>query len=160
MGVVVALLLNQVRLAPGEGVWMPAGNLHAYLRGAGMEIMAASDNVLRGGLTPKRVDVPELLRVLRFEPLADPVVRPHEVSPGVVTWHTPAEEFTLYRVTLDGAPARVPLAGPVVAFCLRGEVSVDDGAGPVALRGGEAAFGGGEVTCTGAGEAWLAAPAR
>ena len=69
----VALLLNHVRLAPGEAIWMPAGNLHAYLRGAGVEIMAASDNVLRGGLTPKRVDVDELLRVLRFEVLDDPV---------------------------------------------------------------------------------------
>ena len=70
----VALLLNHVRLAPGEAIWMPAGNLHAYLRGAGVEIMAASDNVLRGGLTPKRVDVDELLRVLRFEVLDDPVL--------------------------------------------------------------------------------------
>ena len=75
-GVLVALLLNHVRLAPGEAIWMPAGNLHAYLRGAGVEIMAASDNVLRGGLTPKRVDVPELLRVLRFEVLDEPVLAP------------------------------------------------------------------------------------
>ena len=75
-GVLVALLLHHVRLAPGEAIWMPAGNLHAYLRGCGVEIMAASDNVLRGGLTPKRVDVDELLRVLRFEVLDDPVRAP------------------------------------------------------------------------------------
>ena len=61
---------------------MPAGNLHAYLRGAGVEIMAASDNVLRGGLTPKHVDVAELLRVLRFEVLADPVRAARPVAPG------------------------------------------------------------------------------
>ena len=82
VGVLVALLLNQVTLAPGEAIFMPAGNLHAYLAGFGVEIMAASDNVLRGGLTPKHVDVPELLRVLRFEPLSDPVRQPVAVSPA------------------------------------------------------------------------------
>ena len=81
-GVLVALLLNHVRLAPGEAIWMPAGNLHAYLRGAGVEMMAASDNVLRGGLTPKRVDVDELLRVLRFEVLDDPILPSTPVAPG------------------------------------------------------------------------------
>ena len=65
-GVLAALLLNRVTLAPGEALFLPAGNLHAYLSGAGVELMANSDNVLRGGLTPKHVDVPELLRVLDF----------------------------------------------------------------------------------------------
>ena len=70
----LALLLNEVTLAPGGG--LHAGReLHAYLRGTGVEIMAASDNVLRGGLTSKYVDVPELLRLLRYEPLRDPVRR-------------------------------------------------------------------------------------
>ena len=70
--------------APGEAVWMPAGNLHAYLRGAGVEIMAASDNVLRGGLTPKRVDVAELLRVLRFEVLRRSGHAGPGLAPGLV----------------------------------------------------------------------------
>ncbi|WP_213453612.1 mannose-6-phosphate isomerase, class I [Rhizomonospora bruguierae] len=174
MGVVVALLLNLVHLRPGDAVWMPAGNLHAYLTGAGVEIMAASDNVLRGGLTPKRVDVPELLRVLRFEVLREPVRRPVPVAPGVDTWPTPAAEFALYRVSLDGAgqdgaaarsdgvPAEVPVRGPVIAFCLRGEVRVDDGGAEATLRGGEAAFGtavGAGLRCAGRGEVWVAAPA-
>ncbi|WP_421120145.1 mannose-6-phosphate isomerase, class I [Aquihabitans daechungensis] len=73
---VAPLLLNVVRLEPGEAVHLPAGNLHAYLDGAGVEIMAASDNVLRGGLTPKHVDVDELLSVLRFEPGSPPSRRP------------------------------------------------------------------------------------
>ena len=147
IGVVVALLLNRVRLAPGEAVWMPAGNLHAYLCGTGVEIMAASDNVLRGGLTPKHVDVPELLRVLRFEVLADPVVRPQPVRPGLVTWATGVDEFVLHRATLGGAdpaggPDRVELPGdgPRIVFCLTGAVRVDDGAGAVMLRGGQAGF--------------------
>jgi mannose-6-phosphate isomerase len=142
VGVVVALLLNHVRLRPGEAIWMPAGNLHAYLRGTGVEIMAASDNVLRGGLTPKRVDAPELLRVLRFAPLADPVVRPEPVAPGVVTWPAPAAEFRLHRVVLDREVPAAELrpAGPRVVFCLAGEVTADDGR-PVGLGPGQAAFG-------------------
>ncbi|WP_016934666.1 mannose-6-phosphate isomerase, class I, partial [Rhodococcus sp. R1101] len=65
-GVLASLLLNRITLQPGEGLYLDAGNLHAYLHGMGVEIMANSDNVLRGGLTPKHVDVPELLRVLDF----------------------------------------------------------------------------------------------
>jgi mannose-6-phosphate isomerase len=108
-GVLVALLLNHVRLEPGEAIWLPAGNLHAYLSGAAVEIMAASDNVLRGGLTSKRVDVDELMRVLRFEVLDEPVLRPVEVAPGVVTWPVPAREFALYRIRLDGGGRRSPV---------------------------------------------------
>ncbi len=67
-GVLAALLLNRISLKPGEAIYLPAGNLHAYLHGVGVEVMANSDNVLRGGLTPKHVDVPELLRVLDFTP--------------------------------------------------------------------------------------------
>jgi mannose-6-phosphate isomerase len=161
VGVVVALLLNHVHLRPGEAVWMPAGNLHAYLYGTGVEIMAGSDNVLRGGLTPKHVDVPELLRVLRFEVLADPVVRPREVAPGLVSWPTPADEFTLHRADLDGGGVTLPGHGPRIVFCLRGEVRVDDGAGELFLRGGQAAFGvaGRTATVTGTGEVYQATTA-
>jgi mannose-6-phosphate isomerase len=160
IGVVIALLLNHVRLAPGEAVWMPAGNLHAYLHGTGVEIMAASDNVLRGGLTPKYVDVPELLKVLRFEVLDDPVVRPRPVAPGLVTWPTPAEEFVLHRAELSGgAPIALPGGSARVVLCLRGEVTLDDGAGAVVLTGGQAAFGaaGRTATVSGSGEVYQAA---
>jgi mannose-6-phosphate isomerase len=158
IGVVVALLLNRVRLAPGEAVWMPAGNLHAYLHGTGVEVMAASDNVLRGGLTPKHVDVPELLRVLRFEVLADPVVRPRQVAPGLVTWPTPVDDFVLYRAEPAGGRITLPGHGPRIVLCLRGEVRVDDGTGEVALIGGQAAFGvaGRTATVSGAGELYQA----
>ena len=150
VGVVVALLLNRVRLGADDAVWMPAGNLHAYLRGVGMEIMAASDNVLRGGLTPKRVDVPELLRVLRFEVLPDPVVRPVPVAPGVLTWPVPVREFALYKATVSGTPVVLPADGRRIVFCLRGVVDL----GPLDLAAGQAALvGAGEpaVTCRGDG---------
>jgi mannose-6-phosphate isomerase len=158
IGVVVALLLNHVRLEPGEAVWMPAGNLHAYLHGTGVEIMAASDNVLRGGLTPKHVAVPELLRVLRFDVLTDPVVRPREVAPGLVTWPTPVDDFVLHRAAPAGAEVTLPGHGPRIVFCLRGEVRVDDGAGELVLAGGQAAFGmaGRTATVAGSGEVYQA----
>jgi mannose-6-phosphate isomerase len=159
VGVVVALLLNEVTLAPGEAIFMPAGNLHAYLHGTGVEVMAASDNVLRGGLTLKYVDVPELLRVLRFEPLVDPVRRSVAVMPGVVTWSVPVPDFALHRVRLDGAVARAELAvtGPRLVLCLGGRIGADDGVAAVTLRAGEAAFGGpGRLVISGTGEAYVA----
>jgi mannose-6-phosphate isomerase len=74
-GIVISLLLNRVTLARGEALYLPAGNIHAYLDGLGVELMAASDNVLRGGLTPKHIDVPELLAVLDFTPGPLPYLR-------------------------------------------------------------------------------------
>ena len=136
VGVVVALLLNRVWLGADEAVWMPAGNLHAYLRGTGIEIMAASDNVLRGGLTPKPMDVRELLRVLRFEVLDDPVVRPVPVGPGVLTWPAPVREFALHKATVAGEPVRLPGQGPRILLCLAGAVRLDG----LSLARGEAAF--------------------
>jgi mannose-6-phosphate isomerase len=164
-GVLVALLLNHVRLAPGEAIWMPAGNLHAYLHGTGVEIMAASDNVLRGGLTPKRVDVDELLRVLRFEVLDDVVLSCVEVAPGVVTWQVPAREFALHRVVAGGdAPVELPVSGPRVVLGVRGEVLLGDpDGGTVPVPAGSAAFAAaaaGPVTATGTGEVFVASVAR
>jgi mannose-6-phosphate isomerase len=160
VGVVVALLLNELTLAPGEGIFMPAGNLHTYLQGTGVELMAASDNVLRGGLTPKHVDVAELLRVLRFEPLTDPVRRPVPVAPGVVTWPVPVPDFALHRVRLDAGMARAELAlsGPRLVLCLAGRVEADDGVTPVTLGAGEAALGypGRPIVIAGTGEAYVA----
>jgi mannose-6-phosphate isomerase len=156
-GVLVALLLNPVTLAPGEAVWMPAGNLHAYLRGAGVEVMAASDNVLRGGLTSKRVDVGELLEVLRYEVLAEPVVRPVPVAPGVVTWPLPVDEFALYRARL-GSPVSLDPSGPRVVLCTEGKLTCDDGTA-VTLSPGQAAFaraGRGPLALSGEGEAFIA----
>lgn len=160
-GVLVALLLNWVRIAPGEAIWMPAGNLHAYLRGTGVEIMAASDNVLRGGLTPKRIDVDELLRVLRFEVLDDPVVRAVPVAPGVVCWPVPVDDFALHQVQVgsDRAEVTVPLVGPRVVLCSAGALTVDDGAGSVELGPGQAAVSpaaAGDLRIAGTGEAYVA----
>ncbi|GAA3912278.1 mannose-6-phosphate isomerase, class I [Actinoplanes auranticolor] len=165
-GVLVALLLNQVRLAPGEAIYMPAGNLHAYLSGTGVEIMAASDNVLRGGLTPKRVDVDELLRVLRFEVLADPILPATQVAPGVQTWPVPVREFALYRLELTpaGPPVSLPGEGPRIVLGVRGDVFVAEAVDgtPVEVTPGTAAYvpaETGPATVAGVGEVFVAAVA-
>jgi mannose-6-phosphate isomerase len=165
-GVLVALLLNQVRLAPGEAIWMPAGNLHAYLSGTGVEIMAASDNVLRGGLTPKRVDIDELLRVLRFEVLDDPILPATQVAPGVRTWQVPVREFVLYQLELTaaGPPLRVPGEGPRIVLGTRGDVFVAEAVDgtPVEVTPGTAAYipaDTGPATAAGVGEIFVAAVA-
>jgi mannose-6-phosphate isomerase len=163
-GVLVALLLNQVHLEPGEAIWMPAGNLHAYLRGAGVELMAASDNVLRGGLTPKRVDVDELLAVLRFDVLDDPILPVTSVAPGVSTWAVPVRDFALYRVDLDGTrpPTEVPAAGPRIILDVAGDIFVGESVDgtPVELSPGTAAYApadAGPIKVAGTGTVFIAA---
>lgn len=135
-GVLGALLLNRIALGPGQAVYLGPGHLHAYLRGVGVEVMANSDNVLRGGLTPKHVDVPELMKVLDFSPQADPRVHPvpadHGV-PGELAYPTPAPDFALSRIdlTADAGPRPVePVSyrpdGPEVLLCTSGTVRVTE----------------------------------
>jgi mannose-6-phosphate isomerase len=164
MGVVVTLLLNRVTLSPDEAIWMPAGNLHAHLRGTGIEVLGASDNVLRGGLTAKPVDVEELLRIVRFEVLAEPVRKPVTVRPGVLTWPVPATEFALFKAAVTGGePIELTVSGPRIVFCAAGRVRVDDstpgGEGSaVAMTSGEAALGpaGRRLTIAGDGVVFVA----
>ncbi|MGV9615889.1 mannose-6-phosphate isomerase, class I [Nocardia xishanensis] len=140
-GVLAALLLNRVTLEPGQGLFLDAGNLHAYLRGLGVEIMANSDNVLRGGLTPKHVDVPELLRVLDFEPIDLPIVLPEPAGDGSVRYRTPAPEFALRRFDLIEGSGQVPLtsAGPGIVLCTAGTVRLlQDGTELLVGRGAAA----------------------
>jgi len=95
IGVLSPAMLNLVCLAPGQAMYLPAGQLHAYLEGVGIELMANSDNVLRGGLTPKHIDIPELMRVLNFSPTALDVLVPETVSPTEQVFRTNAYEFEL-----------------------------------------------------------------
>ena len=105
IGCVVTLLLTHLVLAPGEALYLGAGNLHAYCRGLGVEVMATSDNVIRGGLTPKNIDVPELLRTVDTTPLTEPRLFPTVIGePGVeiLSFEPPVREFAVERITLDG----------------------------------------------------------
>ena len=103
---VVTLLLNRVLLGPGEAVFLGPGNLHAYLRGFGVEVMANSDNVVRGGMTVKHVDVEELLGVLDFEPLEQPVVRAVESEPGWWRYPTSNTPFAVSRCEIRAGARR------------------------------------------------------
>jgi len=145
VGMVSALLLNLVHLQPGEALYLGAGNLHAYLEGVGVEIMASSDNVLRGGLTKKHVDVAELMRVLDFADGPASVVRARSVDAHEKVWDTPAREFRLSAIALDaaaGSPVLRDVRGPEILLCTRGRVVVapEDGSPEVVLGGGASAF--------------------
>lgn len=127
-GVIAAMLLNYVRLQPGEALFLGAGIPHAYLNGLGVEIMANSDNVLRCGLTPKHVDVPELLRIVRFEASDPGVLRPEASADGEEVYDTPIDEFRLSRYVLpQTAPARdLTLPTPQILLCTAGSVRTGD----------------------------------
>ncbi|MEU5512706.1 mannose-6-phosphate isomerase, class I [Streptomyces fungicidicus] len=123
-GVIAAMLLNHVRLQPGEALFLGAGVPHAYLDGLGVEIMANSDNVLRCGLTPKHVDVPELLRIVRFEAGDPGVLRPEAGPDGEEVYETPIDEFRLSRYVLPagGTNRDLTLTTPQILLCTAGSV--------------------------------------
>ncbi|KOT27069.1 mannose-6-phosphate isomerase [Streptomyces caelestis] len=127
-GVIAAMLLNHVRLQPGEALFLGAGVPHAYLDGLGVEIMANSDNVLRCGLTPKHVDVPELLRIVRFEAGDPGVLRPEAGPDGEEVYETPIDEFRLSRYVLPagGATHDLTLTAPQILLCTAGSVRVGE----------------------------------
>ncbi|MDX2015519.1 MAG: mannose-6-phosphate isomerase, class I [Myxococcaceae bacterium] len=152
VGVVGALLLNLVELAPGEALALGAGNLHAYLEGTGIELMANSDNVLRGGLTPKHVDVAELLRVLDFSSGPAPIVRPQGQPEAV--YPTGFPDFRLSRIDVSG-PLTLARLGADVMVCTAGTVEVNG----LMLARGVAGFAGldeGPLTCDGEGTLYRA----
>jgi mannose-6-phosphate isomerase len=138
-GIIVVLLLNLLRLKPGEAIYLPAGNLHAYLDGVGVEIMAASDNVLRGGLTKKHVDLPQLLRVLDFTQLVPQALTPKREG-GEDVYVTPAPEFRLSRVTLSLSQLSLQRRGPEILIVTDGEASVTTSSEAVKLRKGQSLF--------------------
>ena len=133
-GVLSPYLLNLVHLTPGEGIFTGAGTLHAALSGPAVELQANSDNVLRGGLTVKHVDVPELLRVARFAPQVVAVLNPRADANGERHYPTPAQEFALSSVALDRLPRDTELFsatvdGPEILLLVHGNAVVTDAQG-------------------------------
>ena len=105
IGILAPLLLNLIELKPGEALFLPAGELHAYLEGVGLELMANSDNVLRGGLTPKHIDVPELLKVLSFKPRPVNILEAVKKNKNERVYASAADEFVLTVVSASaGSP--------------------------------------------------------
>ena len=141
-GVLISLLLNRVSLVPGQAMYLPAGNIHAYLRGLGVEVMASSDNVLRGGLTPKHVDVPELMKTVDFQALPVPLIQAQTTDLGQQLWVPPFREFQLQRVEIEPGGAPVPLDqhGPLVVIVVSGGAVLDSPRGDLPLDHGGSAF--------------------
>jgi mannose-6-phosphate isomerase len=160
--VLAPLLLDLIRMSPGQTVFVPAGVPHCYLSGLGIEILAASDNVLRCGLTSKPIDVDELLQVIDCRPSAPSGTAVTTLSEHEIAWRPDLDDFQLSRIVVDGAPvvADASIEGAQILFCSRGKVQVQAGARTVQLTSGFSAFvtaGAGPLTLSGGGEVFRAA---
>jgi mannose-6-phosphate isomerase len=131
IGILLSLLLNYVRLQPGDSIYLGAGNIHAYLRGTAVEIMANSDNVLRCGLTAKHIDIPELLHIADFSELPNPRMPPSAQG----HFEVPVPDFRLTRMTIASATT-VQHMGPRILLCTSGTVDIDG----IQLTAGAAIF--------------------
>ena len=138
-GVVISLMCNHLKLAPGEAVFLPAGNLHAYLCGAGIEVMASSDNVLRGGLTSKHVDLAALIEVLDFRDGRVPVLHP-VLGPGGLRYRVPVDDFDLTRCDVGSDPGVLTTPGPQVLLCAQGTAVLSTPDEELVLEQGGSAF--------------------
>jgi len=141
IGVLFPLILNLVCLEPGQAMFLPAGELHSYLDGTGIELMANSDNVLRGGLTPKHVDVPELLNILNFEERELQILSPQKIRDYEVEYDSRADEFVLSVICLPGKNIyNSPLERSVeILLCTEGEAHITMGSDiePIDVKKGD-----------------------
>ena len=145
-GVAGVLLLNYLRLHEGQGVYVAPGQIHAYLQGTGVEILGGSDNVVRGGLTPKHIAIDELRRALSVESVQPIVIEPSadaeptSGSDDEERWVTPRAEFALSRIRLHGNGKVIVTSGPQILLCLAGKIEVAAADNTVTIGGGESAF--------------------
>ena len=128
IGAISPIFLNLICLEPGQAIYLDAGELHAYLQGLGIELMANSDNVLRGGLTSKHVDVPELLRVLKFKGNDIKLIKPQTLTPNEFVYPCPAKEFVLSAIKLKpGALYQSPVSRSIeILICTEGTLIIAD----------------------------------
>lgn len=140
VGVLATLMLNLVHLEPGQALYLPPGSLHSYLSGVSVEVMASSDNVLRGGLTPKHVNISELLAVLEFGSAPPRVFPPAQTADGERIYQVPVPDFELRSLSVS-APHTCRVWGPELLLCTEGSANVTATGGDYfALSKGEAAF--------------------
>jgi mannose-6-phosphate isomerase len=147
-GIATALLMNHMSLKRGEAVFVPAGMPHAYLSGLGVEVMLASDNVLRGGLTPKHIDVQELTNVLVFETTDPKLVSTKSLAVGFEKFEMPTPEFDFYRASVGSSNLLIDLnlPGDAIVLCTEGSVAVSNSQGErEVINSGEAAFMAGDA---------------
>ncbi len=146
-GVVVALMLNRITLEPGEAVFLPAGNVHSYLEGVGVEVLANSDNVVRGGLTTKHTDVEELLAIVDSNPTRPDIQRPDDWNHR---YRTDVPELALHRYEVGGGRSVAwQREAPAIALVTSGRAEVDG----EPLAAGEAVFLAADDTVSIGGEA-------
>ena len=142
VGLLAPCFLNLIQLKPGQALFLPAGELHAYLEGTGIELMANSDNVLRGGLTPKHIDVPELLKVLNFTPRRIDILQPTP-GDGMEKKYTGfAEEFELSVISIAGDDnyRNSNLFSAEILLCIEGEANLkDSGENRIQMKKGDSA---------------------
>ena len=141
-GIFSIYLLNLVRLQPGEATYQSAGTLHAYLEGVNVELMANSDNVLRGGLTPKNVDVAELMRVLCFDEGKVEIIHGIDTGNGETVYPTPAAEFELSRIqcSKDREYHSGTHTGPDILIVMEGEITAIADGDKLQIKKGESFF--------------------
>jgi mannose-6-phosphate isomerase len=158
LGIVASLLMRHAVLQPGQAVFLPAGGLHAYLHGTGIELLANSDNVVRAGLTGKHIDIPELLKLT--DPAVEvPLIAPRDLGNGIAAYDTPAPEFRLYRAALGAGPVTLPGAGPRLVLSVDGTLTLTAAGATLKLGQGESAFlsaADATVTAAGPAEAFIA----
>lgn len=154
-GLFSPLLLNVIELQPGEAMFLFAETPHAYLNGVALEVMANSDNVLRAGLTPKYIDIPELMDNLKFEAKPwDSLLTQPEVHPDRLDFPVPVEDFAFSVHQLSASPATVHQQSAAILFCIEGEAVINDGVTRLTLAPGESCFipaDASPVTVTGSG---------
>ncbi|WP_312383226.1 mannose-6-phosphate isomerase [Atlantibacter subterraneus] len=140
-GLFSPLLLNVVKLNPGEAMFLFAETPHAYLKGVALEVMANSDNVLRAGLTPKYIDIPELVANVKFTPrAADTLLTAPTRDGNTLDFPIPVEDFAFSLHDLTAEPATLSQQSAAILFCVEGEATVSKEAQTLTLKAGESAF--------------------
>ena len=158
IGCVFPLIMNVVHVAPGEALYLEPDTLHAYVKGNGMELMTASDNVLRGGLTPKRIDLKELSSLLYFGPSFPRNVEKREKD-GIINYLTPSPDFMLSR--MDEGEYLIPSSLDAVVIVEKGRAEVRENEDVVELEKGEVCFieKGGSASISVSGTLYMASEA-
>ncbi|HOA28477.1 MAG: mannose-6-phosphate isomerase, class I [Candidatus Cloacimonetes bacterium] len=138
--VIAPCIMNLIHLRPSEAIYLAAGIPHAYLHGAGVEIMAASDNVLRAGLTPKYVDKQELLATVTLESYIPEIIRVPDIPNALHTYPTPVTDFQLSSGWVQGEMHLDPECKPAIILCLKGALVLQTDSDALPLQRGESAI--------------------
>jgi mannose-6-phosphate isomerase len=140
--IIAPLYLNLIQLKPGEAIFLPAGVLHAYVYGLGMELMANSDNVLRGGLTSKYIDAEELKKVLNFTPFMPEILKASNSEENLFAYKTECRDFELKHYQHKSGTVNYVDSAPSIIFVTKGTLIIQDSetGKTLTLKKGESAF--------------------